>query len=363
MKRRWNPGIRENLLKTVFDWMRYEGKSGICRRDWGGQSRSDRRGLVGESSRYGKRIGLSDFLKPKSFLIEARSYKGVVINGNGGQQDRVREKREYQGKGKGKMERKTHNNNHRSGHRGGDENSRHRSYRRDQSRTHQDDRVRAPAGLRGATGAGSEARTDGCEEGEIVGMEQSRQKEEKIQVPAKPSQAFLAELLETQEGHSKVTLERKDGDQGLVLEQMGLDLMEVNSLASDVGLGLEEQHSGHIGNGTGETLANVFSALNEEEFEDDDPMQEVVADDPEEKKKIDNSEVNDRVNGEVEKRQGARRKALKPSSLQQMKLAQLVAAKRTVVKAGMRHGDSSKQGEEKGPLAPKHDPAKYLKDP
>ncbi|XP_048590805.1 uncharacterized protein LOC106361508 [Brassica napus] len=660
-QRRWNPGIRENLLKTVFDWMRYEGKSGICRRDWGGQSRSDQ-GLVGESSRYGKRIGLSDFLKPKSFLIEgtisviintesfpivsmvnsyqlrsrkvgfwkirifsfflksqliggsgemknddgarkrlkisvphfnnsdlikgysktligrcmnpeeqnvkflvvtlpkiwnledkvvgtdlglgrfqfdfdaeedietvlkmqpfhfdywmislvrwqprktknypseitfwikvlgvplefweaptfrsigdahgvtkdvdldygrvqvtvdgykelifettvdfkggeyyeeeeapvtlryeklfgycktcfslchkmekcpqtiqstdkpkeirdedeshyddkARSYKGVVINGNGGQQDRVREKREYQGKGKGKMfeegdtkwvkasdrERKTHNNNHRSGHRGGDENSRHRSYRRDQSRTHQDDRVRAPAGLRGATSAGSEARTDGCEEGEIVGMEQSRQKEEKIQVPAKPSQAFLAELLETQEGHSKVTLERKDGDQGLVLEQMGLDLMEVNSLASDVGLGLEEQHSGHIGNGTGETLANVFSALNEEEFEDDDPMQEVVADDPEEKKKIDNSEVNDRVNGEVEKRQGARRKALKPSlaavASNKMKLAQLVAAKRTVVKAGMRHGDSSKQGEEKGPLAPKHDPAKYLKDP
>ncbi|WZY70228.1 uncharacterized protein At4g02000-like isoform X2 [Brassica napus] len=34
---------------------------------------------------------------------KARSYKGVVINGNGGQQDRVREKREYQGKGKGKM--------------------------------------------------------------------------------------------------------------------------------------------------------------------------------------------------------------------------------------------------------------------
>ncbi|KAF3514988.1 hypothetical protein F2Q69_00007814 [Brassica cretica] len=33
----------------------------------------------------------------------ARSYKGVVINGDGGQQDRGREKREYQGKGKGKM--------------------------------------------------------------------------------------------------------------------------------------------------------------------------------------------------------------------------------------------------------------------
>ncbi|KAJ4872049.1 hypothetical protein Rs2_46303 [Raphanus sativus] len=33
----------------------------------------------------------------------ARSYKGVVINGNGGHQNRERESREYYGKGKGKM--------------------------------------------------------------------------------------------------------------------------------------------------------------------------------------------------------------------------------------------------------------------
>ncbi|KAG2306603.1 hypothetical protein Bca52824_026351 [Brassica carinata] len=33
----------------------------------------------------------------------ARSYKGVVLNGNGAQHDKKRETREYQGKGKGKM--------------------------------------------------------------------------------------------------------------------------------------------------------------------------------------------------------------------------------------------------------------------
>ncbi|KAH0893408.1 hypothetical protein HID58_055837 [Brassica napus] len=286
-QRRWNPGIkREGLFETVFDLRRNEGNSGICRRDWGGKSRSDRRGLLGESSRYGKRIGISVFLKSKSLLIE---------------------------------------------------------------------------------GARSEARMDVSEEGEVNGMEQSSQKEEKIQEPAKPSQAFLAELMETQGDQSKVILERTEGDQGLVLEQMGLDLMEVNNLASDVGMGLEDQHIGNIGNGTREALENDLYVLGEEEIEDDDPMQEVVADDPEEKKKIEDVEVNDRVNGEVEKRQGTHRKALKPSlaavASNKMKLAQLVAAKRTVAKAGIRHGDHSKQGEEKGPSAPKNDPAKYLKDP
>lgn len=33
----------------------------------------------------------------------ARSYKGVIINGNGNQQNRDRESRDYYGKGKGKM--------------------------------------------------------------------------------------------------------------------------------------------------------------------------------------------------------------------------------------------------------------------
>ncbi|KAF2581794.1 hypothetical protein F2Q68_00005546 [Brassica cretica] len=154
----------------------------------------------------------------------ARSYKGVVINGNGGQQDRGREKREYQGKGKGKMfeegdskwvkaadrECKTHNNNHCSGHRGEEESSRHRNYRREHSRTHQDDRARAPAGSRGERGARSEARMDVSKEGEVNGMEQSSQKEEKIQEPAKPSQAFLAELMETQGDQSKI----RDEDEG-----------------------------------------------------------------------------------------------------------------------------------------------------
>ncbi|KAF2579232.1 hypothetical protein F2Q68_00005549 [Brassica cretica] len=137
--------------------------------------------------------------------------------------------------------------------------------------------------------------------------------------------------METQGDQSKVILERTEGDQGLVLEQMGLDLMEVNNLDSDVGMGFEEQHIGNIGNGTGEALENDSYVLGEEEIEDDDPLQEVVADDPEEKKKMEDVEVNDRVNGEVEKRQGTRRKALKPSlaavASNKMKLAQLVVAK------------------------------------
>ncbi|XP_013596613.1 PREDICTED: uncharacterized protein LOC106304768 [Brassica oleracea var. oleracea] len=150
------------------------------------------------------------------FDDRARSYKGVVINGNGGQQDQRREKRKYQGKGKGKMfeemdskwvkaadrESKSYNNkNHRSGHGGEEESSRYRNSRREQTRTHhQDERSRIPAGMRGERVTRSEARPEGKEEGEIKEkeMERSNQKEDKVQDRAQPSQAFLDELMETQ---------------------------------------------------------------------------------------------------------------------------------------------------------------------
>ena len=96
-------------------------------------------------------------------------------------------------------------------------------------------------------------------------------------------------------------------------------------------------------------------------------MQEVATEDLEEKKHMEDMEGKDRVTGEVEKRQGTRKKAVKPSlgaaASNKLKMAQLVAAKRTVAKPGIRHGDYSKQGEEKGTSGPRHDPAKQAKDP
>ncbi|KAF3489165.1 hypothetical protein F2Q69_00054468 [Brassica cretica] len=105
----------------------------------------------------------------------------------------------------------------------------------------------------------------------------------------------------------------------------------------------------------------------EEEIEEEVKMQEVMTEELEEKKKIEDMEGKDGVTGEVEKRQGTRKKVVKPSlgaaASNKLKMAQLVAAKRAVAKPGIRHGDHSKQGEEKGTSGPKHDPAKQAKDP
>ncbi|CAN6987408.1 unnamed protein product [Brassica oleracea var. botrytis] len=116
-------------------------------------------------------------------------------------------------------------------------------------------------------------------------MERSNHKEEKVQDQAQPSQPFLVELMETQGELPK-------------------------------------------------------------EIEEDVRMQEVATEDLEEKKHMEDMKGKDRVTGEMEKRQGTRKKAVKPSlgaaASNTLKMAQLMAAKRTVAKPGIRHGDHSK---------------------
>ncbi|KAL0837002.1 hypothetical protein Bca101_088892 [Brassica carinata] len=323
------------------------------------------------------------------FEDRARSYKGVVINGNGGQQDRGREKREYQGKGKGKMYEETDskwvraadreykfysNKNQRSGHRGEEENSRHRNSRREQIRSHhQDERARIPTGLRGESIARSEARskgrTEGKEEGEIKEkeLERSKHKETKVQDQAQPSQAFLAELMETQGELSKVISNPSGGEREVDLENMDLGLVEGNNFDSDVGMGLEEHHYDNVSIGNHESLGTESHVIDEEEMEEEVQMQEVMTENPEEKKKIEDMEGKDGITGEVEKRQGTRKKAVKASmgaaASNKLKMAQLVAAKRSVAKQSIHHGDHSKQGEENGTSGPKHEPAKQAKEP
>lgn len=153
-------------------------------------------------------------------------------------------------------EHKSYNNkNHRSGHHGEEESSRHKNFRREQTRTHyQDDHTRLPAGPRGERAARTEARTEGNEEGEIKEMERSNHKEEKVQDQAQPSQPFLVELMETQGELPKVISNPSGGEQELDLEHMGLGLVEGNNLVSDVGMGLEEHHIGIASIGNKESL-------------------------------------------------------------------------------------------------------------
>ena len=266
------------------------------------------------------------------------------------------------------------NKNQRSGHRGEEENSRHRNSRREQTRSHhQDERARVPAGLRGERVARSEARsegrTEGNEESEIKEkeLERSKHKEAKVQDQAQPSQAFLAELMETQGELSKVISNPSGGEREVDLENMDLGLVEGNNFDSDVGMGLEDHHYDNVSIRNHESLGVESHVIDEEEMEEEVQMQEVMIENPEEKKKIEDMEGKDGITGEVEKRQKTRKKAVKASmgaaASNKLKMAQLVVAKRSVAKPGIRHGDHSKHGEEKGTSGPKYEPAKQAKEP
>ncbi|KAG5416589.1 hypothetical protein IGI04_004156 [Brassica rapa subsp. trilocularis] len=316
----------------------------------------------------------------------ARSYKGVVINGNGGQQDRGREKREYQGKGKGKMFEETdskwvraadreskasNHKNHRNGHRGDEGNSRPRNSRREHTRTHhQDDRSRNSAGTRGERVSRTEFQPEGLEEGEIKEkeMERSTQMEEKVPERTQPSQAFLDALMETQGELSKVLSNPSSGEQELGVENMDLGIVDGNNVETDGSMGLAGNYIEDASFGNHEGFGeDEVQMLAEEEMEEEVKAQVVMPEALEEKKKLEDMDGKDGVAGEVEKRQGIRKKVVKPSvgaaASNKLKMAQLVSAKRVVAKPGIRHGDHSKQGEDKGTSGPKHDSAKQVKDP
>ncbi|CAN6860194.1 unnamed protein product [Brassica oleracea] len=316
----------------------------------------------------------------------ARSYKGVVINGNGGQQDRGREKREYQGKGKGEMFEETdskwvraadreskasNHKNHRNGHRGDEGNSRSRNSRREHTRTHhQDDRSRNTAGTRGERVPRTEFQPEGLEESEIKEkeMERSTQMEEKVPERTQPSQAFLDALMETQGELSKVLSNPSSGEQELGVENMDLGIVDGNNVETDGSMGLAENYIEDASFGNHESFGeDEVQMLAEEEIEEEVKAQVVMPEALEEKKKLEDMDGKDGVAGEVEKRQGVRKKVVKPSvgaaTSNKLKMAQLVTAKRVVAKPGIRHGDHSKQGEDKGTSGPKHDSAKQVKDP
>ncbi|KAG2246949.1 hypothetical protein Bca52824_086577 [Brassica carinata] len=145
----------------------------------------------------------------------------------------------------------------------------------------------------------SKGRTEGKEEGEIKEKELERSKHKrakKVQDQAQPSQAFLAELMETQENY---------------LRRLRLRISRKRSIWR-----IWKGNTGYWGGGE-----------------------------------------------EAEHTKKAVKPSLGAAASNKLKMAQLVAAKRTVAKPGIRHGDYSKQGEEKGTSGPRHDPAKQAKDP
>lgn len=145
----------------------------------------------------------------------ARSYKGVLINWNGGQQNRERDTREYYGKGKGKMveendskwvrvsDRSTRKpSGNKGSNRGNVEETRTRSGRRDDTNMIEQEGKKVSSS-RQLSWAQEEAK----EEGEI--------REEGVTNMLPPSQGFQEQLANTQAVGTEVVSDPIDTEKGL----------------------------------------------------------------------------------------------------------------------------------------------------
>ncbi|CAN6860815.1 unnamed protein product [Brassica oleracea] len=173
-----------------------------------------------------------------------------------------------------------------------------------------EDRSRAHGGSRSDRVARSDAHSDAREEGEINGLEKASQKEgtEQDQAPpshAPPSHAFLAELKETQAPISQ-TSGALSVEQGTVAIQMGLEVGK--TLVNDSGLDLED--STRIENEKIEEIQTPYDG----ETEGDANMQEAATEELDGEKDVEEEDDGkEKATGETEKRQGGRRRLLKPA--------------------------------------------------
>ncbi|XP_048618565.1 uncharacterized protein LOC125589916 [Brassica napus] len=290
----------------------------------------------------------------------ARSYKGVVINDNVAPQNKDRRGRDYYGKGKGKMyegseakwvkaaERSnTRGAHHHGKHRGDSEGSSHKTYRREEVRSgDQETRTRPSSGQTRAQRNPIVTREEAREEGEFKVSDESSLNP--------PSQEFQLELARTQAEGTKVVSDPTYEGVGLQIvnglfeEQEGrveddereMDALEANLLKSGFDLGAEED----------------FQTLSEEEAEkaltkgDEVPIQE------EGLVESDTNEGERKGAGDGPSKQGNRKRLFKPTSSTagstKMRIANALV-KRAASKGATRYGDNSKLPETKGTSNPK----------
>lgn len=296
----------------------------------------------------------------------ARSYKGVVINGNSGQKNKERDHREYQGKGKGKMfeepgskwvkgaERDTKRyNSYNGGYRGDEGGSRHRSNHREATRA-LEDRVRFSRGLRRERNRLGRTGEEAREEGEVRSQgHRVPQKENMVLNSSLPSLAFQAQLALTQADPKEVLTDPLEGANGL--DSIHESVEEMHALVVGEGMDLDAVLDKVVQEGSIEELENEFQNLTDEEFEEDAKEKENGVDILEEENQGDEAEEKDQNAGDLVKKQGVRKKLYKPTvaagGATMMRMVQAVR-KRAAAKAG------AKQTEEKGTSNPKSGPPK-----
>ncbi|XP_009144946.2 uncharacterized protein LOC103868612 [Brassica rapa] len=304
---------------------------------------------------------------------KARSYKGVVINGNTGYQQKERDGRDYYGKGKGKMIEENDSkwvrvaekgnkgsSNNRGNYRGNGEAYRQRVPRREDSRViAQEGRSRGVSGpvgdqqlLRGTHTEVQERKVvEAQEEGEIKAVEVSNQQ--------LPSQTFQEELAKTQATGTKVISDAMDAERGIQVIQ-GL-VGNKPAINEDKIMEMDEIREVFLANGIDmdavddlqecseremEEAMRELDRAGEEDFQEDEAL--VLAED-------------DKVmaEDELEKKHGIRKRLLKPvegtAVSTKMRIANALASprKRTGAKTGTRQGEINKQLDTKGTSNPK----------
>ncbi|WZZ17525.1 hypothetical protein YC2023_110614 [Brassica napus] len=323
-----------------------------------------------------KRDGNSGWFEGGKHEERARSYKGVVINGNAGNQQKERDGREYYGKGKGKMVEENDNKwrrvaekgnknsiNNRGTYRGDGEGSRQRMPRREDERgVAQEERSRGiPGKATGQAGDQLVKRGPCVEEREEGELQCSEAKQEA------PSLEFQEELAKTQAIGAAVISDPMDTENGL---------QAVNSLIGNVNevedggdtyriMDMDEIRAVFLEHGVDMDAADLEECSEGEMAEALRELEQASGEDNREVEQVTNVEAEkDMADGDVGKKNGSRKRLFKPTistaASTKMRLAKALVSprKRAVGKTGTRHGEPGKQMENKGPSIPKLGPPK-----
>ena len=316
----------------------------------------------------------------------ARSYKGVVTNGEGGHQENDKNPRRYQGKGKGKMyeeqeskwervpergsKRSFSNRNHNKFEEGG---SRNRNSRWEKTRRHSEEERSRPSRatrsernpLRGERSPVRRNREEPREEGEIWLDESDRGRlqqevekslipppgpaQETSPLPGDPDQVTLL-TGELENGLDLVSEFLEDGTNTLEQDNIIADL----DFSGEVGIELGETDHTRMETESGMELDDEFQNLRDREGKD---MDQVEA-----KEVVEEEMTGDIVEGKgataAEKKPGLRKPLFSVSGGNNSKFAQVLMSprKRAPAKQSRRKGGGAKKVKEKGSSHPKQLP-------
>ncbi|KAG2291965.1 hypothetical protein Bca52824_038634 [Brassica carinata] len=287
----------------------------------------------------------------------ARSYKGVVINGNMGPPNKKRDSREYYGKGKGKMYEESDSKwvkvaergsrrppNHYGNYRGDRESSRYNNARRGDGRRVVQGKGAYTVHTKVSSGQVREEQRQRSlpqetrEEGEIKSTET-----EEVNVA---SAGFQLELAKTQTEATEGIMEVTDVEKGLLEVQGMVEKQDAltDDVMKDIDMEMDAINANLLKNGMDMEAEDEFQTLSEEEAEQalGDQIVHTHVQEEEELGNGDGALNDDTGAGDMGTRQSSER-LFKPT----------ISTAGTVAKGGSSQGDSSKQLDNKGPSNPK----------